>query len=129
MEQKKVYRLDRDDNTAIRLFISLGMLTNVAKTLIYISQVGECRSSDIEHGANMYQSDVSEAMQELRKRGWVKRQNFKKIKKKGKGRPTYAYNYIADLSEILKAVEQKKLEEFEKAKRDISKLKNIIASR
>ncbi|MCK5261979.1 MAG: ArsR family transcriptional regulator [Thermoplasmatales archaeon] len=126
MEQKKVYRLDRDDNTAIRLFISLGMLTNVAKTLIYISQVGECRSSDIEHGANMYQSDVSEAMQELRKRGWVKRQNFKK---KGKGRPTYVYKYTTDLSKILKAFEQKKLEEFESAKRDISKLKNIIASR
>ena len=126
MEQKKVYRLDRDDNTAIRLFISLGMLTNVAKTLIYISQVGECHSSDIEHGANMYQSDVSEAMQELRKRGWVKRQNFKK---KGKGRPTYIYKYTTDLSKILKAFEQKKLEEFESAKRDISKLKNIIASR
>ena len=129
MEQKEVYRIDGEDNTAIRLFINLGMLTNVAKTLIYISQVGECRSSDIEQGANMYQSDVSEALQELRKRGWVKRQNFKKIKKKGKGRPTYVYNYIADLSEILKAFEQKKLEEFEKAKRDISKLKNIIASR
>ena len=126
MEQKKVYRLDKDDNTVIRLFISLGMLTNVAKTLIYISQVGECRSSDIEHGANMYQPDVSEAMQELRKRGWVKRQNFKK---KGKGRPTYIYKYTTDLSEILKAFEQKKLEEFESAKRDISKLKNIIASR
>jgi len=126
MEQKKVYRLDKDDNTAIQLFISLGMLTNVAKTLIYISQVGECRSSDIEHGANMYQPDVSEAMQELRKRGWVKRQNFKK---KGKGRPTYVYKYTTDLFEILKAFEQKKLEEFESAKRDISKLKNIIASR
>ena len=129
MEQKEVYRIDEEDNTAIRLFINLGMLTNVAKTLIYISQVGECRSSEIEQGANMYQSDVSEALQELRKRGWVKRQNFKKIKKKGKGRPTYFYNYTADLSEILETFERKKLEEFEKAKRDISKLKNIIASR
>ena len=126
MEQKKVYRLDKDDNTAIRLFINLGMLTNIAKTLIYLSQAGECRSSDIEHEANMYQSDVSEALQELRKRGWVKRQKFKK---KGKGRPTYVYKYTTDLSEILKAFEQEKLEEFESAKRDISKLKNIIENR
>lgn len=126
MEKKKIYRLDKDDNAAIQLFINLGMLTNVAKTLIYISQVGECHSSDIEYGANMYQPDVSEAMQKLRKRGWVKRQNFKK---KGRGRPVYVYKYAADLSEILKAFEQKKLEEFESAKRDISKLKNYIASR
>ncbi|UCD13096.1 MAG: ArsR family transcriptional regulator [Thermoplasmatales archaeon] len=126
MEQKKVYRLNKDDNTAIQLFIKLGMSTNVAKTLIYISQVGECSSSDIEHGANMYQPGVSEALQELRKRGCVKRQNFKK---KRRGRPVCVYKYMADLSEILKVFEQKKLQELESAKRDVSKLKSYIACR
>jgi predicted transcriptional regulator len=74
----------------------------------------------------MRQPEVSIAMQELRRRGWVKKQD---LKKKGKGRPVHIYKTTTDLSEILNVFEQEKLKEVENVKNDISALKNIIQNK
>jgi predicted transcriptional regulator len=65
-------------------------------------------------------------MQELHRRGWVKKRD---LKGKGKGRPIHIYRSTTHLSEILKAFEQEKLKEVESVKKDISELKNLIESR
>jgi predicted transcriptional regulator len=65
-------------------------------------------------------------MQELLRRGWVKKQD---LKGKGKGRPVHIYKSIMQLSEILNAFEQEKLKEVETIKNDISELKNLVESR
>ena len=123
MKQKNVYKLDKDEGKAIQLFVHLGMPKNLAKTLLYISQFDECKCADVEQGTDMRQPEVSVAMQELRKRGWVKKQD---LKKKGKGRPVHIYKTTKDLSEILNVFEQEKLKEVETVKNDISTLKSII---
>jgi len=74
----------------------------------------------------MRQPEVSVAMQELRRRGWVKKRD---LRKEGKGRPVHIYRTSTDLSEILKIFEQEKLKEVENVKNDISSLKNIIQNR
>jgi len=84
MKQENSYVLDEKDDKAVQLLSDLGMPKNLAKTLLYIYQVDECRSADIERGADLRQPDVCVAMQELRMRGWVKKRD---LKKKGKGRP------------------------------------------
>jgi predicted transcriptional regulator len=126
MKQKNVYMLDNDDGKAIQLFVKLGMPKNLAKTLLYVSQFDECKCADVEQGTDMRQPEVSIAMQELRRRGWVKKRD---LKKEGKGRPVHIYKTTTDLSEILKAFEQEKLKEVENVKNDISTLKNIIQNR
>ena len=55
------------------MFIKLGMLKNLAKTLLYISQFDECKGADVEQATDMRQPEVSVVMQELRRRGWVKK--------------------------------------------------------
>ena len=126
MKQKNVYMLDKDDDKAVQLFVKLGMPKNLAKTLLYISQFDECKCADVEQGTDMRQPEVSVAMQELRNRGWAEKRD---LKKKGKGRPIHIYRPTMDLFKILKSFEQEKLKEIEYVKNDISKLKNIIASR
>jgi predicted transcriptional regulator len=126
MKQKNVYMLDKEDDKAIQLFVKLGMPKNLAKTLLYVSQFDECKCADVEQGTDMRQPEVSIAMQELRRRGWVKKRD---LKKKGKGRPTHIYKSTTHLSEIWKAVEQEKLKEVENVKNDMSELQNIIVSR
>ncbi len=126
MKQKNVYMFDNDDDKAIQLFVRLGMPKNLAKTLLYASQVDECKCADVEQGTDMRQPEVSIAMQELRRRGWVKKRD---LKKEGKGRPVHIYKTTTDLSAILKAFEQEKLKEVESIKNDISALKNIIQNR
>jgi len=126
MKQKNVYVLDNDDGKAIQLFVKLGMPKNLAKTLLYVSQFDECKCADVEQTTDMRQPEVSIAMQELRRRGWVKKRD---LKKEGKGRPVHIYKTTTDLSEILNVFEQEKLKEVESVKNDISTLKNIIQNR
>ncbi len=123
MKAKNSLVLDEKDDKAVQLFTELGMPKNLAKTLMYISQVGECRSAEVEQGADLRQPEVSVAMQELRRRGWVAKQD---LKGKGKGRPVHVYKPMVQLSKIMKSIEQEKLREFETVENNISELKNII---
>jgi predicted transcriptional regulator len=126
MKQKNVYTFDKEDDKVVQLFIKLGMPKNLAKTLLYISQFDECKCADVEQGADLRQPEVSIAMQELRRRGWVKRRD---LKKKGKGRPVHIYKPTIHLSEILNVFEREKLKGVDSVKKDISELKNIMLSR
>ena len=126
MKQRNSFVLDEKDDKVVQLFTELGMPRNLAKTLIYISQFDECKCAAVEQGADLRQPEVSIAMLELRKRGWVKKRD---LKKKGKGRPVHIYTPTKNLSEIWKAFEQEKLKEVETVKKDISELKNLIKSR
>jgi predicted transcriptional regulator len=126
MKQKNVYTLDKEDDKAVQLFIKLGMPKNLAKTLLCMSQFDECKCADVEQGADLRQPEVSIAMQELRRRGWIKKRD---LKKKGKGRPIHIYKTTSTLLEILSTFEQEKLKEVESVKTDLSELRNIMLSR
>ena len=102
------------------------MPKNLAKTLLYISQVNECRSSEIEQGAKLRQPEVSVAMQELKKRGWIDKRD---LKKEGKGRPIYIYKLTSSMEKIVKSYEKEKLEEIDNIRKDITELKNLLEDR
>lgn len=123
MKKTEMYAFDQNDKKIIQLFTELGMPKNLAKTIMYISQVDECKSADIEQGANLRQPEVSIAMQELHRQGWIKKRD---IKKKGKGRPVHIYSLTTTLGEILKSFEQEKQQRIEAIKKDLSELKDTI---
>ncbi|MCX6662988.1 MAG: ArsR family transcriptional regulator [Euryarchaeota archaeon] len=125
MKRTKSLVLDENENKAVQLFSELGMPKNLAKTLLYISQVDECRSADVEQGADLRQPEVSVAMQELRRRGWAKKRDEKK---KGKGRPVHLYKLTSDLPAILKSFEKDKMKEVEDIRTDLDQLHNLISS-
>jgi predicted transcriptional regulator len=123
MKTRANLALDKEDEEIIRLFTEVGMPRYLSKALMYISQVDECSSTDVERGTNLRQPEVSLAMQELRRRGWVKKRD---LKRKGKGRPVHMYTSTIGLSEVLKTIEQEKMKELEEAKNGIAELKNIL---
>ena len=125
MKRKKSFVLDDKDNKAVQLFSELGMPKNLAKTLLYISQVDECRSADVEQAADLRQPEVSVAMQELRRRGWAKKRD---LKKKGKGRPVHLYKLTSDLPAILKSFEKDKMKEVENIRTDLDQLHSLITN-
>lgn len=123
MKRTRSNVLDEEDEKAVQLFTELGMPKNLAKTLVYISQVDECRSAEVEQGANLRQPEVSVAMQELRKKGWAEKRD---LKKKGKGRPVHVYRLTQPLPKILETFEQEKLEEVENIRSDLNELRDIL---
>ena len=123
MKRKRSYVLDEKDDKAVSLFVDLGMPKNLARTLTYISQVEECRSADVEQGADLRQPEVSVAMQEMRRRGWAKKRD---LKKKGKGRPVHIYKLTKPLPNILKSFEQEKMKQVDTIKQDLNQLHGLI---
>jgi len=125
MKESGRYKFKPQDKKIINIFTELGMPRNFAKTLMYISQVDECRSAEIEHGANLRQPEVSVAMQQLENKGWVEKRHKKK---KGKGRPVHIYKLTAPIDNIVKSFEKEKIQEIDTVKKDLTELKNLIDS-
>ena len=123
MKENKPYRFNSQDEKIIKVFTELGMPKNLAKTLMYISQTEECRSAEIEHGANLRQPEVSVAMQQLRKKGWISRRD---LKKKGKGRPVHIYKLTSSIDKIVSTFEKEKIKEIDHIKNDLAQLKALI---
>jgi len=123
MKRKRSFVLDEKDDKAVQLFAELGMPKNLAKTLMYISQVDECRSAEVEQGADLRQPEVSVAMQELRRRGWAKKRD---LKKKGKGRPVHIYKLTKALPKILDSFEEEKMKQVETIKNDLTDLQSLV---
>ena len=123
MKRKNSFVLDEKDDKAVNLFTELGMPKNLAKTLMFISQVEECRSAEVEQGADLRQPEVSVAMQELRRRGWAKKRD---LKKKGKGRPVHIYKLTKTLPDILRSFENEKMKQVETIKSDLTELQTLI---
>jgi len=126
MKKNTSHKLTEQDEKIIHIFTELGLPRNLAKTITYISQVDECRSSDIEYGAKLRQPEVSVAMQELNKRGWIDKRD---LKKEGKGRPIYLYSLTSSLENIIENFEKEKLKEIEAIKKDITELKTLLVSK
>ena len=126
MKTKNLLVLDEKDDKAVQLFTNLGMPRNLAKTIMYLSQIDECRSVDIEQVADLRQPEVSVAMQELKKKGWIDKRD---LKKEGKGRPIYIYKLTSHLDNIIGSFEKEKLQEIEVVKRDIAELKVLLGDR
>jgi predicted transcriptional regulator len=123
MKRKRSFVLDEKDERAVELFTDLGMPRNLAKTLMFISQVDECKSSEVEQGADLRQPEVSVAMQEMRRRGWAEKRD---LKKKGKGRPVHIYTLTKKLPDILNTFEQEKMKQVETIKKDLTDLQSMI---
>ena len=123
MKQEKTYEFDSQDEKIIKIFSELGMSRNLAKTLMYISQVEECRSAEIEHGANLRQPEVSVAMHVLQQKGWIKKRD---LKKKGKGRPVHLYKLTSPITEIVSNFEKEKMKEIKNVKDDLEQLKDLL---
>jgi len=126
MKENTPYKLTQQDEKIVYIFTELGMPKNLAKTLTYISQVDECRSAEVEQGANLRQPEVSVAMQELKKKGWIDKRD---LKKEGKGRPIYIYKLTSSLDHVIGSFEKEKLQEIEVVKRDIAELKVLLGDR
>ncbi len=125
MKERTNTVFDENDERVVELFSDLGMPKSLAKTLMYICQVDECRSTEVEQAADLRQPEVSVAMQELRKRGWVTKRDQKK---KGKGRPVHVYAPTATLDEVLDTFEQEKMNEITHIKSNISELRNTVGT-
>ncbi|HVL48982.1 MAG TPA: ArsR family transcriptional regulator [Candidatus Thermoplasmatota archaeon] len=124
MRRETTLTLDERDEEMADLFATLGMPRNLAKTLVFLAQVREAVSTEIEHGAGLRQPEVSVAMQALRDHAWVEKRD---LKKEGKGRPVHCYRLLVKLEDVVADIERTKRAEAERTFNAIARLRTLAA--
>ena len=117
--------LDEKDHDTIEALRTVGVKRNVATIIVYLKDLEEATSKDIERGSGLRQPEVSIAMRPLRQKGWIAEREQKGI---GKGRPTRLYRLTVPIEGIIGHYEEKKLNESSRAMQSIQRLKEISAS-
>lgn len=104
------------------ILMEIGLRRNVAKVLTYLAGVVEATSRDIETNSDLRQPEVSIAMRELRELGWISERDEKNP---GKGRPYRIYRLEKSIEEVIKYLEDQKLQDIERTMRQIERLKEL----
>ncbi len=120
MKKLTVPVLDDKDKEFVESLVKVGLNRNISKTLVYLANVEETLSRDIEIGANLRQPEVSLVMRELRNQGWV---GEREIKKEGKGRPVKCYKLSVSIADIISSLEERKQKEAHAHLKNIEKLR------
>ena len=101
---------------------TVGVRRNVATIIVYLKDLDETTSKDIEKGSGLRQPEVSIAMNTLRQKGWIADRKQKGI---GKGRPMKIYKLTVSIEDIIGHYEELKRSEAARAIETIQKLKEI----
>lgn len=107
----------------VNQLVTSGIAKKVAMTLVFLTSTKETTSREIEHGADMRQSEVSQAIKVLTARGWIKSREDSSAEK---GRPVKIYTLAMPISKILGAIEKEKKEEIKKQLALLGKMKDYI---
>jgi predicted transcriptional regulator len=125
MKESAVKSFDEDDLRLIEIMEELGVSRTVARLVIYLANVNEASSKEIEIATGLRQPEVSIGMRTLRTNQWVKEQEIKTL---GKGRPMKLYSLNASLDTISKKLEDDKIAETSHALETIKRLKEMALS-
>ena len=112
--------LDENDYIFIKTLSNLGMPRTVATTMVYLMNVDEASSQQIEISTGLRQPEVTLSIGFMSKQSWI---SVRPEKKSGKGRPIKVYSLMAPVDEIISYYEGKIYEQSQATILAIKKLK------
>jgi len=117
-----MYFTEKEEEFA-NLLIEIGTKRNVAKALVFLANIPEATSHEIERGTDLRQPEVSIAMWHLMEQGWIK---SRESKAESKGRPVKIYELAKPITEILDSIEKKEEKEANNQLVHIQKLRDYL---
>ena len=123
MRTENVMYFTEKEEEFINLLIDIGTKRNVAKVLVFLANIPEATSREIERGTDLRQPEVSIAMLHLTEQDWVK---GRASKAESKGRPIKIYELAKTITEILDSIEKKKEKETNNQLAHIQRLRDYI---
>ena len=122
MRDEFVPVFDQDEEEMCNLLCNIGVKRNLAKALVYLANVDQSVSRNIELGAGLRQPEVSIAMRELRERGWIEEWEQKK---EGKGRPLKCYRLSTELCDIIDSLDDSRKRDAQQDEETIAMLRSL----
>jgi predicted transcriptional regulator len=125
MMASKVKILDDKDREFAETLQKLGVERNVSAMITYLMNVDKASSREIEIGTDLRQPVVSICAKTLRSNGWLEESG---IKRNGKGRPLNMYKLKVSIDEIIKHLEEERIQESSRVMQSIQKLRQFATS-
>ena len=120
--QSVTFFTEREEEFA-NLFIELGTRRNIAMVLVYLANIEEATSRDIERGTDLRQPEVSMATQYLIGKHWITARDCPTM---NKGRPLKIYTLTKPIREIVGIIEEEKRDEAEYKIQLTKKLRSYV---
>ena len=108
MLTKTIQLFTEKEEEFVNLLIEIGMRRTVAKVLVFLANVDEATSRDIERVTDLRQPEVSIAMNYMFERDWLKNRESKAM---SKGRPVKIYSLSKPVDKIFDSIEREKNQE------------------
>jgi predicted transcriptional regulator len=124
MKSQHVMYFTEKEKEFVELLIDIGTRKNVAQVLVFLANVSEATSRDIERGTDLRQPEVSLAMHYLIGQDWIK---IRENKAEGKGRPVKIYSLSKPIDKIMNSIEKEKKEQAKQQLARVQKLREYIA--
>ena len=110
------------DKEFIETLRELDLPKNEAIVLTHIFRVTQTTSRDIELRTGLRQPEVSTAVRELIKKGWILKED---IPTKGKGRPAHMYTLRGTKGRVISSIESVQEHKMERINECLAKLKRL----
>ena len=123
MLTKTIQLFTEKEEEFVNLLIEIGMRRTVAKVLVFLANVDEATSRDIERGTDLRQPEVSIAMNYMFERDWLKNRESKAM---SKGRPVKIYSLSKPVDKIIDNIEREKNQEVKNQMALIKKMGSYV---
>jgi predicted transcriptional regulator len=123
MTVEQVHYLTDKEEELVSLLFELGIRLNVAKILVFLANIEETTSRDLERGLELHQPEVSTAMHEFLERGWIAVREYKGERR---GRYRNVYRLSKPFGKIITDIERLKKEEAQNQLARIQELRDYI---
>lgn len=100
-------KFEQSQEYIVEALVSWGMSRNAAIAMTHLQIVDSSTVIDLTKNTGLRQPEISKAIKELMKRGWV---GEREIKKSGRGRPLKIYSNTIVFSEMLDQLEKEQQE-------------------
>jgi predicted transcriptional regulator len=123
MKEQSVLVFTEKEEEFVNLLIKIGMRRPVANVLVFLANVEEATSREIERGTDLRQPEVSIAMNYMFERGWLINRESKAM---SKGRPVKIYTLAVPVQEIMTSIEKQKKNEANNQLALVKKMRNYF---
>ncbi len=116
-------RFEEKHEDLIGGLIRTGMKKNTAIVLSYLFSNEECTQSEMERATDLRQPEVSVAINDIRAKGWLKKNE---VKKEGKGRPYHVYSLGRSLNDVLDYIRGREEEKIDEIKKNMDRINYLV---
>lgn len=120
---ESIQQLTNDDKILAKLFWDIGLKKNCARVLVFMLMNEELTSRDIEKFTSLRQPEVSLALTDLMKKGWI---DVVRHLMEKKGRPVKIFQICKDPEEIFQEIIQEVSDDYNRKMKEIERVKKII---